>query len=190
MYQEGRVLFCCKCSHLLCWDWVPLCAFVRWHCWECGHHFLWLGPYLRFLWLTSSMGRKTFQLTASARRKRVIYKSFKSLIEITSTASCRQITRALQGRKWQGDRGRPSFKTVGALALLQEMVHPAFFFWGLFMRCQWRGHGQKPSPMILYEMTFTWNKNCNLFSTWIESVTHSHIPVFTQSIHRIPTELF
>ena len=82
MYQEGRVLFCCKCSHLLCWDWVPLCAFVRWHCWECGHHFLWLGSYLRFLWLTSSMGRKTFQLTASARRKRVIYKNFQSLIEL------------------------------------------------------------------------------------------------------------
>ena len=87
---------------------------------------------------------KHFSLTASAKRKHVIYKNFKSLIEITSTASCRQITRALQGRKWQGDRGRPSFKTVGALALLQEMVHPAFFFGDLFMRCQRRGHGHKP----------------------------------------------
>ena len=150
-------------------DWDPICAFYGWPPLQAGQH---------------------FRLAVSARGKHVIYKNFKSLIEITSTASCRQITRALQGRKWQGDRGRPSFKTVGALALLQEMVHPAFFFWGLFMRCQWRGHGQKPSPMILYEMTFTWNKNCNLFSTWIESVTHSHIPVFTQSIHRIPTELF
>ena len=148
-------------------DWDPICA-----------------SYPTADLLYPPRGQRTFQLRLHLQEENMLVTKTKvfNWYYLNSAASCCHTHR--EGNGWETE----TVHLAKLLVLWQEMAHPAFFFL-LFSSCSCTAGGHKPSPSILYEMTFTWIIRTVISYAWVESVTHSHIPFFIHSTHRIRTKL-